>query len=152
MDRKFIIVACVALVAACNSARPPDLPTLGRQILEAEAAEAAGWAERDLEKIMNAYAPGAQVLLGGAPVDRERLRQIFIRFLEDPGFRLTFRSGAPLMSERGDIGLTIGTYQVTSTDPATQEPVTRHGHHLMAWALQDDDQWRVIRQMTRHDN
>ncbi|HXV40717.1 MAG TPA: nuclear transport factor 2 family protein [Steroidobacteraceae bacterium] len=146
------VVACAILCTACMQPQMPDPAALGREILAAEAAEAAAWARRDVESVMNAYAPEAQVLLGGAPIDREQLRKLFVKFLEDPAFALTFRSDPPLMAASGDLGITIGTYQVTTTDPATNLPVTRHGHHLMSWRLQEDGQWRVIRQMTRHDN
>jgi ketosteroid isomerase-like protein len=147
-----VVIACAIFFVACAREPVPDPVALGRQILEAEAAEATGWAERDLDKIMNAYAPDALVLLGGAPVDREQLRKLFVNFLKDPGFLLTFRSDPPLMTASGDIGITIGTYQVTFTDQSTQSPVTKNGYHLMSWQRQHDGEWRVLRPVTRHDD
>jgi uncharacterized protein (TIGR02246 family) len=152
MRSKPVIIGCLFLLTACADKPPPDLAALGQEILAAEAAEAAGWAARDLEKIMNAYAPDAIVLLGGAaPMDRDDLRALFERFLGDPAFELTFRSDPPLVASGGDIGITVGTYVVTSTNPETQAAESRTGRHLMSWALQDDGQWRAIRQMTVHD-
>lgn len=145
-------LACLMLLTACASSPAPDLAALGQQILDAEAAEAAGWAARDLDAIMNAYASDAIVLLGGAaPMDREQLRALFEQFLQDPNFSLTFRSDPPLVAAGGDIGITVGTYEVASTNPATQEVDRRTGRHLMAWQRQDDGAWRAIRQMTVHD-
>ncbi|MFZ2507067.1 MAG: DUF4440 domain-containing protein [Steroidobacteraceae bacterium] len=145
-------LAGLMLLAACGSRPAPDLAALGQQILDAEAAEAAGWAARDVDAIMNAYASDTIVLLGGAaPMDRTQLRALFERFLVDPNFSLTFRSDPPLVAAGGDIGITVGTYEVASTNPDTQAIDRKTGRHLMTWKLQDDGAWRAIRQMTVHD-
>ncbi len=146
------LLACLTLLAGCAEMPAPDLAALGQQILEAEAGEAAAWAARDVDKVMNAYAPDVIVLLGGAaPMDRTQLHTLFVRFLTDPGFSLTFRSDPPLMAASGDIGTTVGTYVVTSTNPETQAIDRRTGRHLMTWQVQGDGAWRAVRQMTVHD-
>jgi len=145
--------ALLMLMAGCASEPAPDLAALGQQILDAEATEAAGWKARDVDMIMGVYAPDAIVLLGGAPVpDREGLRNLFVNFLKDPAFTLTFVSDPPLVAASGDIGIAVGTYALTYTDPATQAIGNKTGRHLMVWQLQQDGVWRVIRQMTTHDS
>lgn len=144
--------ALVVLIAGCASVSKPDTAVLGQQILAAEATEAAGWAARDVDQIMSVYASDAIVLLGGAPApDREELRALFAGFLKDPGFTLTFRSDPPHVSAAGDIGIAVGTYQLTYTDPRTGELGRKTGRHLMNWKRQPDGRWLVIRQMTTHD-
>lgn len=147
-----IVLAVLVLATACAAKPTPDLAALGQQILAAEAAEAAGWAARDVEKILNAYAPDAIVLLGGSPpMDRQSLRSLFVDFLADPQFSLTFVSEPPLVVDSGEVGITVGTYELTFTDPATKQMGRKTGKHLMNWKVQPDGQWRVIRQMTAHD-
>ncbi len=153
MRRPSALVAALVLLAGCGSAQAPDSAALGRQILDAEAAEAAAWAARDVDAIMNAYAPDAIVLLGGTPApDRGELRRLFEDFLGDPGFTLTFRSDPPLVAGSGDLGVAVGTYELTYTDPATQAIGRRSGRHLINWQLQPDGAWRIVRQMTVNDS
>jgi ketosteroid isomerase-like protein len=152
MNFRKAIFACVAMVASAASAAGADSSSLAQQILDAEAAELAAWEKRDIEAIMNAYAPDAIVMPGGAVIpDRDALRALFVGFLGDPGFTLTFRSDPPLVARSGDLGVTVGTYAVSFTDPQTQEVIRRTGRHLMTWQLQEDGEWRVTRQMTGHD-
>jgi ketosteroid isomerase-like protein len=148
----FSAVACLILLSACASKAVPDTAALGQQILNAEAAEAAGWAARDVDAIMKTYATDAIILLGGSPpMSHDDLRGLFVDFLKDPGFTLTFHSDPPLVAASGDIGITVGTYALTYTDPATQAIGRKTGRHLMSWKLQPDGSWQVIRQMTAHD-
>lgn len=152
MSFRTAILASVAMAAFTASASSTDSSALARQILDAEAAELAAWEKRDIEAIMNSYAPDAIVMPGGAVIpDRDALRALFTGFLADPGFTLTFRSDPPLMAQSGDLGVTVGTYAVSFTDPQAQAVIRRTGRHLMTWQRQGDGQWRVTRQMTVHD-
>lgn len=147
-----VSIACLALIAVWPSTASPEEASPGQRILAAEAAELAAWEARDIDAIMNAYAPDAIVMPGGTTIpDRNALRGLFVDFLADPGFTLTFRSDPALMAGSGELGVTVGTYAVTFTDPQTQQVVRRTGRHLMTWTLQSDGHWRVVRQMTAHD-
>lgn len=144
--------ACALLTASAVSASAPHSTDPAQQILAAEAAELAAWEAGDIEAIMNAYAEDAVVMPGGSVVpDRKSLQELFLAFLEDPGFTLTFRSDPPLLAASGEIGVSVGTYAVSFTHPESREIVRHTGRHLMTWRLQADGQWRVIRQMTAHD-
>ncbi len=147
-----ITLVCLMLLSACASKPAPDLAALGQEILAAEAQEAAGWAARDVDAIIRIYSPDTIVLLGGAsPIGREELRKLFVDFLKDPGFTLTFKSDPPLVAAGGDLGLAVGTYALTYTDPQTQQIGRKTGRHLMNWQRQADGSWQVVRQMTAHD-
>jgi len=79
-----------------------------REILAAEAAELSAWEARDIDAIMNACAADAIVMPGGTVVaDLRALRAMFVAFLEDDGFTLTFRSDPPLVAESGEVGVTV---------------------------------------------
>lgn len=152
MNFRKAIFACVAMAASGASAAGTDSSSPAQQILDAEAAEHTAWETRDIEAIMNAYAPDAIVMPGGAVIPgRDALRALFVDFLADPGFTLTFRSEQPLVAASGELGVTVGTYAVSFTDPQTQTVIRRTGRHLMTWQLQEDGEWRVTRQMTGHD-
>jgi len=145
-------LACFACFAAGTAWASPDAENPAQQILDAEAAELAAWEAHDIEAIMNAYAPDAIVMPGGAVIEnREALRALFVDFLKDPGFTLRFRSDPPLLADSAEIGVTVGTYVVTFTGPDNGAVVSRRGHHLMTWRRQGDGQWRIVRQMTVHD-
>jgi ketosteroid isomerase-like protein len=146
------LLVCALLTASAVSASAPHPSDAAQQILAAEAAELAAWEAEDIEAIMNAYAEDAVVMPGGAVIpDRRSLRELFVAFLEDPGFTLTFRSDPPLVAASGEIGVTVGTYAVSFTHPESREVVRHTGRHLMTWRLESDGEWRVIRQMTAHD-
>ncbi len=151
--RSFAVsLVSLLLLPACADRSAPDLAALGQEILAAEAAEAAAWKARDVDAVIKIYAPDVIVLLGGAaPMGRDELRQLFVDFLKDPGFTLTFRSDPPLVAAGGDIGLAVGTYALTYTNPETQQIGTKTGRHLMNWQRQADGSWLIVRQMTAHD-
>jgi uncharacterized protein (TIGR02246 family) len=152
MDFRTALFACALSTAAAVSASAPNPSEPAQQILAAEAAEQAAWDAGDIEAIMNAYADDAVVMPGGAVIpDRKSLRELFVAFLGDPGFTLTFRSDPPLVAASGEIGVTVGTYAVSFTHPESREVVRHTGRHLMTWRHEADGQWRVIRQMTVHD-
>lgn len=152
MNRSRLIFCCIVLLAASLADSSPGPADAGAQILAAEAAELAAWEAGDLEGVMNAYAPDAVVMPGGSVIpDRATLRSLFEDFLADPGFSLTFRSDLPLVAASEELGVTVGTYVVTFTDPQSREVVRRSGRHLMTWKRQEDGQWRIVRQMTVHD-
>ena len=152
MYRSQSVFCCIALLASGLAYSSPAPAGAGAQVLAAEAAELAAWEAGDIEGVMNAYAPDAVVMPGGTVIpDRAALRQLFQDFLADPGFSLTFRSDPPLVSASGELGVAVGTYAVTFTDPQSREVVRRTGRHLMTWKRQEDGQWRIVRQMTAHD-
>lgn len=144
--------ACALLTASVVSDSAPQSSDPAQQILAAEAAELAAWEAEDIEAVMNAYAEDAVVMPGGSVIpDRKSLRELFVAFLDDPGFTLTFRSDQPLVAASGEIGVSVGTYAVSFTHPESREIVRHTGRHLMTWRHEADGQWRVIRQMTAHD-
>ena len=152
MNHSPSVLCCIALFASGLAHSSPARADAGAQVLAAEAAELAAWEAGDIEGVMNAYAPGAVVMPGGSVIpDRAALRKLFEDFLADPGFALTFRSDPPLMAVSEELGVTVGTYAVTFTDPESREVVRRTGRHLMTWKRQEDGQWRIVRQMTAHD-
>lgn len=152
MNRSSVLLCVIALLAPVAIQANPASGDAGARILAAEAAELAAWEARDIEGIMNAYAPDAVVMPGGSVIpDAQALRTFFLGFLADPGFSLTFRSDPPLMAASEELGVTVGTYAVTFTDPASREVARRTGRHLMTWKRQEDGHWRIVRQMTAHD-
>jgi len=99
---------------------------------------------------MNSYAADTLVFLSGAPLDNAALREAFKRFLADPALKLTFWSDPPVVAGSGELAVAQGAYKFTHTD-AAGKIMTNTGRHLIAWRLDKDGAWRIIRQMTIED-
>jgi ketosteroid isomerase-like protein len=113
------------------------------------AAEEAQWnrdfAARDLERLVNHYAPDATVKITGAPPYTGRWVRLSIEAgLADPAFAISFAHDRIEVARSGDLGYSRGHYQLTLTDRRTGQPGTEYGTYLTVWQKQPDGRWRVI--------
>ena len=109
------------------------------------AADAA-WSETppDVDRFVSYFTRDGIFLVGGAPPAEgaEAIRSDISDLFDTPGFSLSWSASKADVSASGDLGYTIGSYEITSNDPAGN-PVTRPGKYLTVWKKQEDGQWKV---------
>ncbi|MFB3061080.1 MAG: DUF4440 domain-containing protein [Candidatus Binatia bacterium] len=133
------------LVVGCapESGGPIDLDAERLSVLEADRA----WSETppDVEAFVSGFADGGRFLPPEAPEahSREDIQEVVSGMFSPPGFSLSWSPNFAGVSQGGDLGYSIGTFEFT-VDDAEGNPVTRNGKYTTVWRKQEDGQWKVV--------
>jgi ketosteroid isomerase-like protein len=102
---------------------------------------------KDMDKFMSYYASDASVYAPGMPVitGTGPIRDAMTEMSSAPGFSLEFAPTRADVSASGDVGYTIGTYQMNTT--GTPEK----GKYVAVWKKQADGQWKVTEDIFNAD-
>jgi uncharacterized protein (TIGR02246 family) len=124
-----------------------------RSIRDAEIQWAKAWTAKDVDKIMSHYADDAFVELSGVPImsGKDAIRAQVTKTFADRNFALSFAPVQVEVSKSGDLAYTRGAYTATSTDPATNRPVTAHGKYVVLYRKERDGRWVAIHDINNRD-
>jgi uncharacterized protein (TIGR02246 family) len=145
---RWILALSAALVlAACDPAVSPAANQQGDRVRETEQAMIAAIAAEDAAAVAGAYAPDAQMMIPfAAPLTTpDAIRADYQRIFDDANGALTITPSDVIMTSAGDFAYSQGTFSLGFTDPATSQAATVAGHYVMVWRRQDDDSWKIIR-------
>ncbi len=124
-----------------------------RTIRESETQWVKAWAAKDIDKIVSHYADDAFVELSGVPImsGKDAVRARVEKTFTDRNFALSFAPVQAEVSRSGDLAYTRGTYTVTSTDPATNQPVNAKGKYVIVYRRERDGRWMAIHDINNRD-
>ncbi len=145
MTRACVLPVLLALpVVACTSqGEQVDVGAERNAVLAADQA----WSETppDVDRFVSYFTRDGVSLVGGAPPAEglEAIRSDVAELFGSPGFALSWSASEADVSACGDLGYSIGSYEITSNDPAGN-PVTRPGKYVTVWTKQADGSggWR----------
>ena len=83
--------------------------------------------------------PAGQPLQEG----KDAIREVVSEMMALPGLELQWRATSAEVSASGDLGYTVGTYEMSVND-AEGNPQRTVGKYLTAWKKQSDGQWKVV--------
>jgi len=136
---------CLLLVAA-GCAAPSQGPTVD---LEAERSALmnadAAWFEShdDIDRFVTFLADDAVFMPADAPAARgDAIRSTWEQLLSLPGFNLEWQASSAAVAEAGDMGYTLGTYELTIEQDGT--PMVTVGKYVTLWRKQADGSWKVV--------
>ena len=100
----------------------------------------ADWAAKDLDKIVAHYADDVFMVAPGAPAltTKDAVRAAFKEMIADPALSLKFEAKRVEVSVAGDIGYTMGEYQLT------RQGITDHGSYVTTYRHQADRTWKAV--------
>ena len=75
---------------------------------------------------------------------------LFRSLMNTPGFALTFQSTKVEVARAGDLGYSIGAYELTLND-AKGKPVKDRGKYATVWKKQADGSWKAVVDMFSSD-
>lgn len=137
----------VSLAAACGPGDFGD-PREGWRVelIEADRAFARATAERGVDGWTEWFdAEGTMIRGTGEIVGRSDIRAAMAPLLSDSTIRFRWTPTRAVVSESGDLGFTLGPYEVVAADPAPgEEAVRSRGMYLTVWRRQADGSWRVV--------
>ncbi|MBV9884587.1 MAG: DUF4440 domain-containing protein [Sphingomonadaceae bacterium] len=144
-------ILLILLASACgNQAAPgsgtgPGGSTAAAQIAAEEEAWSREYVARDLERLVDHYAPDATLKEPGAPPLTGRwIRVSLQQAVNDPAFAMTFAHDRIEVARSGDLAYSRGHYRVTYTDHQTRQPRTEYGTYLTVWQRQAGGRWKVL--------
>jgi uncharacterized protein (TIGR02246 family) len=73
---------------------------------------------------------------------KEEIQKFAVDFMASPGLAMAWQPTEAVASRGGDLGYTIGTYELTVNGPKGK-PVTDRGKYLTVWKKQADGSWKV---------
>lgn len=147
------------LAVACSPSAEPPPPAVD---LEAERAalmaadrgwyEAYAASDSPADVFAGQVVDDARLLPPGAPRadGREAVREVIAQLESLPGFSVSWAPAIAEVGGGGDLGYTIGSYQMTVPGP-DGEPATVVGKYLTVWEKQPDGRWMVAADMFNAD-
>jgi ketosteroid isomerase-like protein len=102
-------------------------------------------AARDVEGFTEAVVETGSILPPNAPIltGKEAIRQWASELMANPGFAASWRPTTVDVATSGDLGYTVGTYELNIHD-AAGNPVTDRGKYVTVWKKQLDGKWKVV--------
>lgn len=144
-------VLTLVLLASCASANRPGHADHAERIRALDAAWKEAAARRDLDAMMEIYAPDARELLPGMPpiVGRPAIRGFYAELIETyPRFEHEFEAGEILVAASGDLAVVRGTYRFTPDARRPQE--AQSGKFVGVWRRRDGA-WRLLINISNSD-
>lgn len=143
-------VACaIAFTVGCTSqAPPPPQPPDTRAadeaaIRQADEEWASSAAQKSVDTWVSHYSDDAVVLPPNEAManSKDAIRKSLINFLGMPGLSVTWRSTKVDVARSGDLGYSVGTYEITMNDPKGK-PMTDRGKYVEVWKKQANGTWK----------
>jgi len=118
--------------------------------LDSQTAQAA--AAKDVERWLSSYADDAVRLPPNAPIikGKEAIRARMSEVVAMPDFAVSWQATEVEVSQAGDLGYTLGTYELTMNDPEGK-PVTDRGKYVAICKKQPDGSWKVVADIWNSD-
>jgi ketosteroid isomerase-like protein len=140
----------VAAIALAGCAREPRHETDSAKIAADIKAQEAKWeqayAAKDMGAIAAFYADDGAVASPGATIATTGAarRQSIQTLITDPNLKLAFSSDRVQVAKSGDFAYSRGHFAITTTDRATNKPVSGEGNYLTVWQRQADGGWKAV--------
>ena len=144
----------VAGMVGCASpppAPPPvDLDAVRQELMDADRAFIE--TRNDAAALSATFTDDGTFLPPHAPrVDGpDNIQEFWAIVLGQPGFSIMWEPTSAHVSEGGDLGYTLGPYEMTLDDP-DGNPMSLVGKYLTVWRKQADGQWKVTADIFNED-
>lgn len=99
---------------------------------------------KDLDKFVSYFAPEATMAFHGMPIIRGQnaIRETVGAMMKAPGFNMAWKATRAEVAASGDLGYTVGTYELTMNNAAGL-PAGDKGKYLTTWK-KIDGTWKVV--------
>ena len=146
--RRLIVIVVVAVIAA-SCAQTVNLEQEKAALLATDTE----WSKtaKNVDAFVSFLAPDATIALAGAPAMQGEavIRGAFAPMMQAPGFDLSWQPARAEVSSSGDLGYTIGTYTLKTTN-MNGVAVTEKGKTQTTWK-KINGAWKVIEDTATSD-
>lgn len=101
-------------------------------------------ATKDLDKFVGYFAPEGTMAFHGMPIIKGQtaIRETVGAMMKAPGFNIAWKATRAEVAASGDLGYTVGTYEITMHN-AAGVPATDKGKYVTTWK-KIDGAWKVL--------
>jgi len=124
--------------AACFAQSGPE-----QALLRADREFAQATAQRRLQGWMEYMAEDAVLFSAKPVVGKAAIREFYAGAFANPEFQLHWQPSRGEMFPSGDMGYTVGRYELRAVN-AKGERAVRRGSYLTVWKKQADGSWKVV--------
>jgi ketosteroid isomerase-like protein len=114
----------------------------------------AQWAQTppDVERFVSFFAEDGTFLPPNAPAakGKEAIRAFVSELVTRPGFAVNWQATEAGVSGAGDLGYTLGRYELRLNDP-DGKPLTDRGKYVTVWKKQVEGAWKVVADIFNSD-
>ena len=155
--RGALFIAAAVVTTACGVGSDSDAGGQGFGSVAGDSALLAQWkvelieADHEFERAVQKSGLGAWLqafgsdgmMISGGTVNagQEGIRQAVLPLFADSAFEIHWVPGFAAVSSTGDLGYTIGTYEMTTS--GEDGPVAQDGAYLTVWRRQPNGSWKV---------
>jgi ketosteroid isomerase-like protein len=139
--------------AAQQPAAPPDTRAADEAAIRKADADWSKTGEaKQLDQWMTFYTDDATLLPPNEPMatNKDAIRKSIGDLLALPGLDLKWQPTKVEVSRSGDLGYSLGTYEMTANDPAGK-PFSERGKYAEVWKKQADGSWKCAVDMFSSD-
>ena len=140
----------VLVVSGC--AQKVDVEAERATLRNADAEWSNVTGAKDVDGFVAAFAENGSILPPNTPIltGSEAIRQWASEMVANPGFALGWQPTTVEVSTAGDLGYTVGTYELTLQD-VQGNPLTDRGKYVTVWKKQPDGKWKVVADIFNSD-
>ena len=141
----------VAILLSFGCAPPASETTAETPAIDLESERDAlmavdkAWSEAidDIDTFLSFLADGAHFMPFGGPLAQgDAIRTTWEGLISMPGFGLEWQATSAEVAASGDIGYTIGTFELTAAQDGTA--MRTEGKYVTIWHKQADGSWQVM--------
>ncbi len=141
--RLAVMLLLCLLPTACRQARRAAADP--EQLVQADLAFARATATRGLAGFSSFLAEDAMTIRADAPVVKgaRAVAGRWAPLLNNPALSITWQPQEASISAGGDLGFTVGTYEIVRTAGANRGPAGS-GKYVTIWKRQPSGEWKVV--------
>lgn len=147
---------CLALLALhCNQQQQPTADTRAADETAIRQSDAA-WSKvaeaNQLDEMIGYFLEDAVMLAPNEAMaaGKEAIRKMVGDMFAIPGFVIKWRATKVEVARSGDLGYSLGTYELSMNDPQGT-PMADRGKYVTVWKKQADGSWKVAVDMFNSD-
>ena len=142
---RFISVAVIGLLLAIAGCAPRSQADARAEVVRTDAEWLKAVQARDAERALSYWSDDAIVFPPGSPAvsGKGAIREFVAKSLATPGFSITWKTEAVVVSSGGDLAYTTGTNRVTVNAPDGKQVVI-DGKAVSIWRRQRDGAWKCV--------
>jgi ketosteroid isomerase-like protein len=140
----FLIPIFASLISSCRATRI-NLDSELQALKQADKNWADACGSKNVDRMLDFYDIDACNIDPQGNVHRgnDELRKLWTDEFATPDYLLTWQLNEAFISKAGDIGYTIGAWNMKFTSQAGKQ-VNYHGTYLAIWKKQPDGRWKVL--------
>ena len=144
-----VLAIGVLSTVACAPAPPPPPPDTHAQdeaaIRQADMAFSTAAQAKNVDAAVAFYADDVAAMAPNESLKagRDSARKMWADMVAMPGFSISWQPTKVDVARSGDLGYTIGTYELTMNGP-DGKPMVDRGKYAEVWRKQTDGSWKVV--------